>query len=52
LNRYFWAGALSTNFWIDPRNDLFAEIMTQVFPLNHGGADALLRQAVGSAIEK
>jgi CubicO group peptidase (beta-lactamase class C family) len=52
LNRYFWGGYYSTNFWIDPRHDLLAVIMTQVLPTNHGGAEGVFRRAVESAIAK
>ncbi len=51
LNRYFWGGYFSTNFWIDPRHDVVAVIMTQVLPTNHGGAHEVFRRAVDSAIE-
>jgi len=50
LNRYYWGGFFSTNFWIDPHHDLVAVIMTQVLPTNHGGAVAVFRDAVDSAI--
>ena len=52
LNRYFWGGIFSTNFWVDPRHDLVAVIMTQVVPTNHGGALAVFRKAVDAAIEE
>ena len=51
LNRYFWGGLYSTNFWIDPRHDLVAVIMTQVLPTNHGGAIEVFRRGVDSAIQ-
>ena len=41
----------STNFWIDPRHDLVAVIMTQVLPTNHGGALGVFRREVESAIQ-
>ena len=50
LGRYFWGGFYSTNFWVDPRNELVAVIMTQVLPTNHGGADAVFRQVVDAAV--
>ena len=52
LRRYFWAGIFSTNFWVDPRHDLVAVIMTQVLPTNHGGAEGVLNRVVDSAIRK
>jgi CubicO group peptidase (beta-lactamase class C family) len=51
LNRYYWGGLFSTNFWIDPRHDLVAVIMTQVLPTNHGGAIEEFRREVDSAIQ-
>ncbi len=52
LGRYFWGGLYSTNFWIDPRNELLALIMTQVLPTNHGGAEGVFRQVVDAAVAK
>ena len=37
LGEYFWGGAASTAFWIDPKEDLSVVFMTQVI-----GADARL----------
>jgi CubicO group peptidase (beta-lactamase class C family) len=51
LDRYFWGGYFSTNFWIDPRHDLVAVVMTQVLPTNNGGASELFRRVVESAVE-
>ena len=33
LDSFFWAGAYSTNFWVDPRRDIIGVIMTQVLPV-------------------
>ena len=52
LSRYLWGGLYSTNFWIDPRHDIVAVIMTQVLPTNHGGAERVFQTVVSSAIEK
>jgi CubicO group peptidase (beta-lactamase class C family) len=52
LHRYFWAGLYSTYFWIDPRNDVVAMILTQVLPTNSSGADGILLSVVNAAIEK
>ncbi len=52
LSRYFWGGFFSTNFWIDPRNELVAVIMTQVLPTNHGGAEDVFRRTVDAALAK
>ena len=51
LNRYYWGGFFSTNFWIDPRHELVAVIMTQVLPTNYGGHQEVFRRAVDSAIQ-
>jgi CubicO group peptidase (beta-lactamase class C family) len=51
LNRYFWGGYFSTNFWIDPGHDLVGVIMTQVLPTNNGGASELFRRIVDSAVQ-
>ncbi len=51
LNRYFWAGLYSTNFWVDPHHNLVAVLMTQVLPTFHGGAERVLQQVVDKAIE-
>ena len=29
---YFWGGAASTAFWIDPDEDMFVVFMTQLMP--------------------
>ena len=52
LARYFWAGFFSTNFWIDPKQDLVAILMIQILPTNHGNAQRVLRLAIDRAIEK
>lgn len=52
VSRYFWGGIYSTNFSVDPRQDLLTIIMTQVLPTNHGGAERVLNAVVGSAIVK
>jgi CubicO group peptidase (beta-lactamase class C family) len=51
VSRYFWLGYYSTQFWIDPRHDLVAVLMTQVLPTNHGDANEVFRKAVDAAIE-
>src|SRR5262249_2239389 len=34
--RYFWGGAFSTRFWLDPQHEVAAVLLTQVLPFNHG----------------
>jgi CubicO group peptidase (beta-lactamase class C family) len=52
LARYFWGGYYSTNFWIDPRHDVVAVIMTQVLPTNYGDSNGVFRGKVDAAIQK
>jgi CubicO group peptidase (beta-lactamase class C family) len=52
LRRYFWGGAFSTNFWVDPQHDVVALVLTQVLPFNHGDPAGTFRHGVDSAIEK
>ena len=52
LNRYFWSGLFSTNFWIEPKNDVVAVILTQVLPTNNGGPERVLRRVINEAILK
>ena len=52
LRQYNWGGLYSTNFWIDPSDEVVTVIMTQVLPTNHGGLDQIVRRAVGAAVEK
>jgi CubicO group peptidase (beta-lactamase class C family) len=41
---YFWGGAASTWFWIDPKNDLFFIGMVQQFPKQPPAANADFRK--------
>ena len=50
LDSYFWAGAYSTNFWVDPRRDIIGVVMTQVMPVTQTVQQAV-RQAVNKAVE-
>ena len=36
---YSWLGAASTNFWIDPSNDLIVMVFIQLMPSNHSYAE-------------
>lgn len=42
---FFWDGAASTLFWVDPENDLTVVFLTQVMPFD-GAAHAKIRKAV------
>jgi len=46
---YSWGGMASTNFWIDPANDMIVITMSQLMPSDHGYADefmSLVRRAL------
>ncbi len=47
---YFWGGAATTSFWIDPAEDLIAIFMTQVLPSSAYPVRRELRMLVYSAI--
>lgn len=47
---YFWAGALTTLFWIDPEQDLIAIMMTQYDPFLIGGYSDLMHRFVNTAV--
>ena len=50
LDFFFWAGAFSTNFWVDPRWDIFGVVMTQVVPVTQ--ITQFVQQTVNKAVEK
>ena len=52
LHRYGWGGYFSTQFWVDPRNDMTGVLMTQVLPTYSSGADKVFLSIVSSAIEQ
>jgi CubicO group peptidase (beta-lactamase class C family) len=52
LARYFWGGAFSTRFWIDPQHEVAAVLLTQVLPFNHGDSYGVFRQGVDAAVEE
>ena len=51
VRRFFWGGAFSTRFWIDPQHDVVSVILTQVLPANPA-ALGVFRQTLDAAIEK
>jgi CubicO group peptidase (beta-lactamase class C family) len=51
VDSYFWAGAYSTNFWVDPQRDIFGLVMTQVLPPTQE-VQVLVHDAVNKAVEK
>ena len=47
---FFWGGAASTYFWVDPVNDISVVFMTQVIPSNSHGIPDLMRAMVYDAL--
>jgi len=47
---YFWAGAMTTLFWIDPKQDLIAIMMTQYDPFQIGEYSDLMHRYVNTAV--
>ncbi|MBT5048894.1 MAG: serine hydrolase, partial [Rhodospirillaceae bacterium] len=47
---YFWGGAASTAFWIDPAEDLFVVFMTQLLPSSFYPLRSELRVATYQAL--
>ena len=47
---YFWAGAVTTLFWIDPRHDIVAIMMTQYNPFQIGPYSDLMHRYVNTAV--
>ena len=47
---YFWGGAASTIFWVDPHEDLVVIFMTQLMPSNTFNFRGQLKNLVYSAI--
>jgi len=48
---FYWGGAASTAFWVDPAEDLFAVFMTQLFPSLAYPIRAQLRALVYQALD-
>jgi CubicO group peptidase (beta-lactamase class C family) len=48
---YYWGGAASTTFWVDPREELTAMLFTQLVPSSQHPIRPQLRQLVYAAIE-
>jgi CubicO group peptidase (beta-lactamase class C family) len=48
---YYWGGAASTAFWVDPAEDLFVVFMTQLFPSIAYPFRAQLRALVYQAVD-
>ena len=50
-DEYYWGGAASTAFWIDPIEDLYVVFLTQLMPSTTYNFRAQLRSLVYAAIE-
>ena len=50
VREFFWDGAASPFFWVDPKNDITAVFMIQVMPFD-GASQAKFRSAVYEAME-
>lgn len=48
VGEFFWDGAASTLFWVDPENDLAAVLFVQLFPYDPVGLHKGFRKAVYS----
>ena len=50
-DEYYWGGAASTAFWVDPFEDLYVVFLTQLMPSSTYNFRAQLRSLVYAAIE-
>ena len=50
VGEFYWGGAYSTAFWVDPVRDVTCTFMTQLFPSSTYPIRAQLRQLVYSAL--
>jgi CubicO group peptidase (beta-lactamase class C family) len=46
VGEFFWDGAASTLFWVDPENDLTAVLFVQLFPFDQVGLQHGFRRAI------
>ncbi|NHF60606.1 beta-lactamase family protein [Flavobacteriaceae bacterium TP-CH-4] len=51
VGEFFWDGAASTLFWVDPKNELTAVLFVQLFPYDPIGLHKSFRDAVYGPIE-
>ena len=51
VGEFFWDGAASTLFWVDPVNELTAVLFVQLFPYDGIGLHKQFRDAVYGSIE-
>jgi CubicO group peptidase (beta-lactamase class C family) len=50
MGAYQWGGMFFTTFWVDPKEEITAVFMTQIWPTSHGELHDKLRIAVYQAI--
>ena len=50
MGEYFWAGAVTTVFWVDPTKELVAIMMTQYSPFQISEYADLFHRLVNSAV--
>ncbi|MCJ7551423.1 MAG: beta-lactamase family protein [Anaerolineae bacterium] len=50
VGEFGWGGAFSTCFWIDPAEDLYGLLMTQLTPNNHYPIAAQFKQLTYQAM--
>ncbi|MCB0639122.1 MAG: beta-lactamase family protein, partial [Lewinella sp.] len=50
VGEFFWDGAASTLFWVDPINELTAVLFVQLFPFDQIGLQRAFRDAVYSEV--
>jgi CubicO group peptidase (beta-lactamase class C family) len=46
VGEFFWDGAASTLFWVDPKNDLTAVLFTQLMPFDRVHLHKRFRDAI------
>ena len=51
VSDYYWGGAASTIFWVDPLEDLIVVFMTQLMPSTTFNFRGQLKNIIYSAIE-
>ncbi len=51
VGEFFWDGAASTLFWVDPANDLAAVLFVQLFPYDQIGLHHDFRRAIYGAFQ-
>lgn len=47
VGEFFWDGAASTLFWVDPKNELTAVLFVQIFPFDNSVHNAFRRAVYG-----